>query len=139
MFRGPTRDAPRADVEAVGELIARCRRLSRVLFVVALVAALGFGVGSVALALRDYVGPGGKYLGARIGWTFALGAGCSLWLAMAVRTRLVRRALARWIGEMASRGMDPRGLADEVEAFVPAVRPRSFWRSLSRSFDHRVP
>jgi hypothetical protein len=138
MFRVGAEHENGPDDEAAVALITQCRRLSARLLLVAIVLAIGAGAASVELVVSDYGGPGGKYLGARIGWSFVVGAGLLFWVALIARAWIVRKAISRSIEVFVSRGVKRAGLTEAVLPFLPTAKFGRFWKGFSRSFDHGV-
>ena len=121
MFRVRARAEPSAedaDVDAFAELARRIRALSRRILLVFLLLAPITGAVAVAFAMEDYAGPGGRALGARIGWSFCLAAGAVAALGVGVRKLALRLMVPRWVDEMAARGVEPTGLREAIEALV---------------------
>lgn len=111
-------DVDTVEFDALTEIVARVQRLSRRVIVGSLLLGVAAGVVACLLTLDDYQGPGGRALGARLGYTFALAAGAVVFAGVPIRRRLIRWRLRVWIHEMAALGVNTDGLRGALAAFI---------------------
>ena len=106
------------DFDAVAEIVARVRRLSSRMIVGSLLIGVALGILAVVLTLDTYNGPGGKILGARLGFTFCVALAGAIGLGIALRKLLLRWRLPRWINEMVALGVDGDTLREAIASFI---------------------